>query len=216
MWDGILDLLTTATAGNATWLLIVFLLAAVGELGLPATCPLLEALLIFSGFKLAQQLHAPPIPFLALLLAGRTLGALSMYSVSRHLGDPMVERFGKYLRLTRPRLDRMVTRLGSFAIPSIVLARFTPGLTIATSVACGVSRIPRRSFFPAILLHVLLWQGVFLTFGAMGGRVSRLYGLEPTGETVVWIVAVLIALIAAGYAVIRRSRRKQRVGASDQ
>jgi membrane protein DedA with SNARE-associated domain len=63
---------------------------------------------------------------------------------------------------------------------------------------------------------VLLWQGVFLAFGAMGGRVSRLYGLEPTGETAVWIVAVLIALIAAGYAVIRRSRRKQRVGASDQ
>lgn len=210
MWHEIVGLLTAATTGTPAWLILIFFVASVGELGLPATCPALEALLIFSGFKLAQQLYvAPPLPFLASLLAGKLLGAVLMYSLSYNLGDAVIDRFGKYLRLSRSRLDHMVGKIGSFAIPSIVLARFTPGLAVATSVACGVSRIPRKTCFPAILIHVLVWQAVYLSLGALGHRFSSFHGLDPATAAVAWVAAVLAAAIVGAYMVVRKNRRSQ-------
>jgi len=201
--------LNTVTTGGPGWLCGVFGLGLLGELGLPATCPLLESLLIFSGVQIAHGGGLlDPLPFLAAACAGRICGAIAAYWISRRLGTAIIGKLSKRIRLTRERIDEVVERLGSFALPAIFTARFTPGFNVASSLACGVSRIRFTRYLAAVSLQVLAWEAVFLTFGALGGRISRF--LDPEQSLIlvfVWIGVALIAGGAMGLYAWRRFRR---------
>jgi membrane protein DedA with SNARE-associated domain len=59
----------------------------------------------------------------------------------------------------------------------------------------------------AVLIHVLAWEALFLTLGALGGKVSESFNpqLYPT-VLVVWIVVMVIVGIAVSYFAFRRLR----------
>ena len=204
--DALWQVLDAATAGTVVWLAIILLLAVLGEMGLPATCPVLEALLIFTGFQIAQESHAvASIPFLAVTCVGRLGGSTSTYWISSSLGSTAIDRFGKYLRITRERIDLTVQKMGTFALPTLVIARFTPGFTVLGSIACGVSRIRYKHFLAGVTVQVLAWQTTFLAVGAPGNRVSELFDPRVRPALVlVWIATAVIVGAAIGYFVLRR------------
>ena len=208
MWNNMLQIFGMVTAGSLLGLGIVFLLAMLGELGLPATCPVLEGLLIFTGFEIAHGGYiVAAVPFLAVACVGRLCGSTSLYQLSSSLGSTIIDRFGKRIRITRERLDLVRQKLGSLAIPSIVVARFIPGFTIASTITCGISKIGHKHFFTAVVIQVLTWEAIFLAIGALGNRVSMSFNpqLYPT-VLVIWIVVMVIVGIAVGYFAFRRIR----------
>jgi membrane protein DedA with SNARE-associated domain len=210
MLGNIWQILGMVTAGGLLWLSIIFFLAMLGEMGLPVTCPVLESLLIFTGFQVAHGAYfVASLPFLAIAGTGRLCGSTSTYWLSSSLGSTIVDKFGRHIRITRERLDWVRQKLGSFTLSTIITARFLPGFTIASSIACGVSRIHYKNFFTAVTLHVLAWEAIFLTMGALGGRVSKSFSPEsyPT-LLVVWIVVAIIIAAAVGYFLSRRIRSK--------
>lgn len=196
------------TAGSLSWLGIIFVLAVLMEVGLPATSPIFEALLIFTGF---QAVHGgyivAALPFLAVAMAGRILGAMASYRLSSSLGNTIINRIGKHIRITQERIDLAKQRLGTLAIPSIILARFTPGFALVSNIASGMSRIGYKRFLTAVLIHVLAWEAIFLALGALGGKVSESFNpqLHPT-VLVIWIVVMVIVGIAVSYFAFRRIR----------
>ena len=208
MWDNIWQILGMVTAGSLLWLGIIFVLAVLMEVGLPVTSPIFEGLLIFTGFQVVHTDYiAAALPFLAVAMVGRVCGSMASYRLSSSLGNTVIDRIGKRIRVTQERIDLVKQRLGTLAIPGIIVARFTPGLGLASNIASGVSRIGYRRFLTAVLIHVLAWEAIFLALGALGGEVSKAFNpqLYPT-VLVIWIVVMVIVGIVVSYFAFRRIR----------
>jgi len=196
------------TAGSLLWLGIIFVLAVLMEVGLPITSPIFEGLLIFTGFQVVDTGYiAAALPFLAVAMVGRLCGSMVSYRLSSSLGNKVINRIGKHIRVTQERIDLVKQRLGTLAIPSIIVARFTPGFGLISNIASGISRISYRRFLTAVLIHVLAWEAIFLALGALGGKVSKSFNpqLYPT-VLVVWIVVMVVVGIAVSYFAFRRIR----------
>lgn len=208
MWDSIWQILGMVTAGSLLWLGVIFALAVLMEIGLPVTSPVFEALLIFTGFEVVRTGYfAAALPFLTVAMAGRLCGSAASYRLSSSLGMSVVRRIGKRIRITEERIEQAKQRLGKLAIPSIIVARFTPGLGLISNIASGTSRIGYKRFLTAVLIHVLAWEALFLTLGAVGGKVSRWFSPQhyPT-ILIVWIVVMVVVGIAVSYLAFRRIR----------
>jgi len=210
MADTVWQVLGMVTAGGLLWLGILFLLAVLMEMGLPATSPIFESLLIFTGFQVAHnsgQLVAT-LPFLAVVASGRLCGSSASYWLLSLLGNAATskgKRFGQYMRNAMERLQTMRRKLGGFVLPTIVVARFIPGFSYASTIASGISRIGYKTFFPAVLIHVLLWEAIFLGMGTLGGGVAKFLGAEfHPWLLLVWILLGLVAAGVAGYFLSRR------------
>lgn len=211
MWDNIWQFLGIATAGSLLWLAIIFFLAMLGEMGLPGTCPILETLLIFTGFQIALGAYVvASIPFLVIACAGRLCGSTSAYWLSSSLGNSVIDKFGRRIRITRERLDWVSQKLQSFALPAIITVRFVPGLTVISTVACGLSRISYRKLFTAVAIQVLVWEAIFVALGALGGKVSGSFSpqIQPILLSI-WIAVIIAVALASGYFVFRRARNTQ-------
>lgn len=196
------------TAGSLLWLGIIFLLAMLMEIGLPLTSPIFEGLLVFTGFQVVHTGYiAAALPFLAVAMVGRLCGSMASYLLSYSLGTTVINRVGKHIRITQERIDLVKRRLGTLAIPSIIVARFTPGLGLVSNIASGMSRIGYRRFLTAVLIHILAWEAIFLTLGALGGKVSKAFNpqLHPT-VLVIWVVVMVVVGIIVSYFAFRRIR----------
>src|SRR4030042_2391532 len=206
MWNNIWQILDMVTAGGLLWLGIIFVLAVLLEVGLPVTSPIFEGLLIFTGFEVVRTGYiAAALPFLAVAMVGRLCGSMASYRLSSSLGNTVINRIGKHIRVTQERIDLVKQRLGTLAIPSIIVARFTPGLGVVSNIASGISRISYKRFLTAVLIHVLAWEAIFLALGALGGKVSKSFNpqIYPT-VLLVWIVVMVIVGIVVSYFVFRR------------
>jgi membrane-associated protein len=208
MWNNIWQILGMVTAGSLLWLGIIFLLAVLMEIGLPVTSPIFEGLLIFTGFEVVRTGYiAAALPFLAVAMVGRLCGSVASYRLSSSLGTRVINKIGKHIRITEERIDLVKQRMGTLAIPSIVVARFTPGFGLVSNIASGMARIGYKRFLTAVLIHVLAWEAIFLTLGALGGKVSESFNPQryPT-VLVIWIVVMVIVGIAVSYFAFRRIR----------
>jgi len=77
-----------------------FFLAMLGEMGLLGTCPILEGLLVFTGFQIALGAYVvASIPFLVIACAGRLCGFTSAYWISSPLGDTIIDKFGRHIQI---------------------------------------------------------------------------------------------------------------------
>ena len=206
MWDSIWQIIGIVTVGSLLGLGIAFLLAMLGELGVPATCPILEGLLIFTGFQIAHSGYViASVPFLAVICAGRLCGSSSLYQLSSSMGNTIIDKLGKRIRITRERLDLVKHKLGSLAVPSIIVVRFIPGFTIATSITCGISKIGYKHFSAAVVAQVLAWEAIFLAIGILGGKLAKSF--NPQSQPIVlviWISVMVIAGAVIGYFAFRR------------
>jgi hypothetical protein len=128
------------------------------------------------------------------------LGATLLYVVASRGGRSLVYRYGRYIHLTPERLDRAERWLIKHGALAIVVGRLTPGLRIATVIACGVLDVPWRRFVPALalgsFLYILMYtllgfflgppilnavEGIHIPLGLLGS-------LIPLALLVVWIV----------------------------
>lgn len=208
MWNDIWQILGMVTAGGLLWLGIIFVLAVLMEIGLPVTSPIFEGLLIFTGFQVVHTGYVTPaLPFLAVAMVGRLCGSMASYRLSSSVGNTVINKIGKHIRVTQERIDLVKRRLGTLAVPSIIVARFTPGLGLVSNITSGMCRIGYKTFLTAVLIHVLAWEAIFLALGALGGGVSKAFNpqLYPT-VLVIWIVAMVIVGIVVSYLAFRRIR----------
>lgn len=101
-------------------------------------------------------------------LAGNTLGALLSYWIGRAGGRPLLERYGRYVLISRHDLalaDRWFARWGE---ATVLFSRMLPVVRTFISVPAGVARMPVWRFtafsiagaLPWIML--LVWGGTVL------------------------------------------------------
>jgi len=99
---------------------------------------------------------------------GCNLGSLVAYEVGCYGGRPLVEKYGRWILLTRRELnwaDRFFARWGYLAV---FLARLLPVIRTFIALPAGIARMPRRRFHIYTFLgswpwcYALAWLGIKL------------------------------------------------------
>ena len=140
---------------------------------------------------------------------GNLLGSLVAYWIGARGGRPLLERYGRYVLITRGDLemaDRWFVKYGSWAV---FLSRLLPVVRTFISIPAGVARVPLLRF--SLLTFAgsfpwsvgLAWGGYILGENWEGlRRVMRPFDIP--------IIAVVVAVVA--YYVARRIRHLRAQG----
>ncbi len=145
----------------------IFLWLLIEETGFPLPLPGDLAMLL-AGYRVAQG-KMDPIWALVLLEAATLLGGSVLYWLGARGGRPLLQRYGRYVRLDRAKLDRAEAWLQHRQTVAIAVGRVTPGLRNVTILAAGVFGVPYRTFLPAFALGSFVYILVFFSLGMWVG-----------------------------------------------
>jgi membrane protein DedA with SNARE-associated domain len=201
-WDTIRLSITALVAQHG--LLAGFSLILIEETGVPVPVPG-DFLMLGLGVR-AHQGSLPLWQALLVMEVATLVGASILYFVSLRAGRELVYRYGRYIHLTPARLDQAEAWLHKRGSTAIVLGRVTPGLRMATVIACGVFGVPYAQFLPSMAIGALLYILFYTLLGYfIGPPVLRILGdvhlplgllgsVVPLVLLLVWVVRARRAL----------------------
>lgn len=159
LFDKMLDILSNLGLSG------VFVGVFLEAIGLPFPGSVLVAL---AGFLSKQgEFHIIMVWLVALL--GYMLGSISAFMIGCHIGEPFIEKWGKYIRLTPQRIDKAQELLQKSAPAYIIGGRFLPTIGNVTPYVAGISGISIVKFLLYDMVHAVLWLTIFLGFGTVLG-----------------------------------------------
>jgi membrane protein DedA with SNARE-associated domain len=144
--------------------------------------------------------------WLAIVLAGTigyTIGAVLGWAIGIYGGRPYLERHGRWLHLSPPKLakaERWFDRWGDWAV---FLGRITPVARSFVSIPAGVFRAPLGRYTVLTFLGSTLWCVVFAAIGYAFG--TRWETFHERFHYVDYAVAAGI-VIGVAYLLVRRRR----------
>src|SRR4051812_32868276 len=148
-------------------LLVVAALIFVEELGVPSPVPS-DLMMLLAGVEVAQHRQHLWVVLLVMELA-TFAGASGLFAVSRRVGRPFVERYGKFIHLTPERPGAVEPGMKRHGFLAVAAGRLIPGLRIITPVAAGVLDEPYPVFAPALALGGFLYILIFTLIGVFVG-----------------------------------------------
>jgi membrane protein DedA with SNARE-associated domain len=177
--------------------LAIFVFILLGNLGVPVPE---ESILVLAGYLVWQgELRLPLVLVVGILsaIAGDNLG----YWIGRRYGQRVIERYGRWVLLTPPRLEatrRFVTRYGGFGV---FAARFIAGLRFIASPLAGSAGLRPLIFFAANALGAVIYVPMMVAVGygvayGLGDYLKRLERVVGRVEAVVLIGGAIIGTIA--------------------
>ncbi|MDQ3035768.1 MAG: DedA family protein [Myxococcota bacterium] len=182
-----------------------------------------EVVMIPAGFLAARgelSFGSPMLDAIVAVLAGTAgslLGAFANYYLSAWLGQPFLERYGKYVLLPPDKLRRAEEVFRQYGAGATFVCRLLPAIRQLISIPAGLSRMPIGSFTLWTSLGAGLWVAVLTAIGFYLGAhtASMTYGdLVHSGTAMaranlVYIVPVLLVGFVA-YVLISKQIMKRR------
>ncbi len=170
---------------------ILFVLIAVGEIGVP-TPVVIESAFLAAGVALFHRpMHV--VALLSVTALASVVGASAVYWVGVKGTGLFNLRKRVTGRLPEERAASLLARLSRTSVLTIALLRLVPGLLLPVSLLAGASRVPYLTFAAGVVAADLLWNGSFLAIGAI------LKHLLPNEKphTVFWLSAAMAVSLAA-------------------
>lgn len=170
-----------------------FALILVEEAGVPVPVPG-DFLMLGMGVQ-ARQGRVALWQALVVMELATLVGATVLYFVSARIGRNLVYRYGRFMHLRPEHLVRAEQWLQQRGAVAIVLGRLTPGLRMATVIACGVFAVPLWRFLPALSLGALLYILLYTLLGYfVGARVLAFMEQVDLPLGVLGSIALLVAM----------------------
>ncbi len=184
-------------------LLIVAVMVAVAELGLPTGVSPKIALLVAGSIVIGSP--AALLLALAVVTGANLLGAALLHLLARGGGGWLVDRvLGS--RGVRPErvMERWRTRCGGHDAAAIFVGRITPIVRIYVTLASGLLRVRWRDFLLGAGLAAVVWSGIPLVLGYIfRDNVARLVASPLMVELVVLAVPLVGVVATAGWWIAR-------------
>ncbi|MEO8028386.1 MAG: DedA family protein [Bryobacteraceae bacterium] len=139
----------------------LFAALMLGIVGLPIPD---ETLLVFTGYLLSKGKFNIAIMWLT-AWTGSMCGITLSYWIGRTLGMGFVHKWGKYLRITPERLDKVhkwYDRMGHWVL---VIGYYIAGVRHFSAIVAGTSGLTYPHFALYAYLGGLLWVSTFLSLG---------------------------------------------------
>src|ERR1700691_840413 len=127
---------------------------------------------------------------------GCNLGSAIAYWVGAHGGRPLVERYGRYVLLSRHDLDRTTAFFLKYGSITVFVARLLPVVRTFIALPPGIARIPARRF--PICTFLGSWPWCFV-LAYVGMRLGQSWETDPRFKAVFhrFHLGVEVALLAA-------------------
>ncbi len=140
---------------------------------------------------------------------GSWLGATAMYWASRLAGRPLVLRYGRYVFITREKVEgaeRWASRFGSMGI---FISRLLPVVRHLIGIPAGIVRMDYRLFSLYTLLGSAVWCAVLCWIGVKAGQDEALMKGE-LHRISIWLGGALAVLGGIYYFFVHRHMKAQR------
>lgn len=185
----------------------LFVLLLLGVFGLPVPD---ETLLTFAGV-LVRDGHLHFVPAWIAASLGSICGITLSYVLGRTAGLALVERYGRWLHVTRDHLERVERWFEHGGTWTLTIGYFVPGVRHLTALVAGSSRLPFPIFARFAYPGAVAWTLTFVSLGwYVGHRWESALATVHQHVTIVaavLIVATLVYLVA--HAWWRRRGRRQ-------
>jgi membrane protein DedA with SNARE-associated domain len=178
-------------------------LVMVENFGVPAPGEtILVAAAVYAGTGRLSIVGVGVIAVLAAII-GNCIG----YAIGYFGGHALVLRFGRYVFLTKERLDkteRFFARRGGLVV---VAGRFIEGLRQAAGIIAGTAEMPWKEFLAYTTLGAVLWVGVWAPIGYLAGdHIGTIYA-DATRYSLYVLIAIVVLLAAWIVRTVWRRRR---------
>lgn len=134
-----------------------------------------EVVMIPAGFMAARGDLSFGTPWLDAAVAiiagtvGSLLGAYINYGLAAKLGQPFLEKHGRYLLLPPAKLARAEELFRTYGAGATFVCRLLPAIRQLISIPAGLSGMPLRSFFLWTGLGAGVWVTVLTALGYFMG-----------------------------------------------
>ena len=179
----------------------IFCLLVLGIVGLPVPD---EWLLTFAGY-LVYKGHFHYLPTVAAAFAGSVCGITISYIIGRTGGLYLIHKYGRYVHLTKARLDRVHNWFERMGRWTLFFGYFMPGVRHFTAVVAGSSELEPHVFALFAYSGALVWVVTFISLGYFLGERWKSISEEIHG-VLLWLT---IAAVAAGLLFWWLRRRKK-------
>jgi membrane protein DedA with SNARE-associated domain len=112
---------------------------------------------------------------------GCNLGSAIAYWIGAHGGRPLVERFGRYVLLSRHDLDRTTNFFSKYGSITVFLARLLPVVRTFIALPAGIAKMPLLRFH--IYTFLGSWPWCF-ALAYVGMRLGRSWETDPRFKAV--------------------------------
>jgi membrane protein DedA with SNARE-associated domain len=171
------------------YLMVAVLVFAEG-VGLPLPG---ETALVAAAAFAAQSHRLSIVGVVLAAFAGAAGGGIGGYWIGRTGGMGLVERYGRYLGVTRRRIARARAFFSEHGPKAVFTARFIAIVRMFAGVLAGVTRMPFGRFSLYNTLGALVWSALFGTLGYVFG--NNLPHLEHLiGRTSLIVLAAVLVL----------------------
>jgi membrane protein DedA with SNARE-associated domain len=144
----------------------LFSLLLLGIVGLPVPD---EWLLTFAGFLVFKK-SLSLAPTLAVAALGSSCGITVSYGLGRSLGLFLVHHYGRLLRITPEKLERVHAWFDRFGTWTLLVGYFIPGVRHFTAIVAGTSKLHPVRFAVFAYSGALIWSATFIGIGYYFGE----------------------------------------------
>ncbi len=158
---------------------------------------------VYAGTGRLNVLAVAFIGFVAAVL-GDNVG----FAIGHFGGRPLIERYGRYVLITRERLDSATAFFERHGAKVVVAARFIEGLRQANGIIAGVSGMHWARFLIFNAIGAALWVALWTSIGyASGSHINTIY---TTATRYDLYLAIAVAALLTVYLGWRLKRSKAR------
>lgn len=176
-----------------------------------------ELVLPFAGFLVGQGTSIEPITGQAWNLVlvtlagtfGATIGALVAYAIGYYGGRPVLERWGRFLRITPADLDKTDAFFARHGTKAAFFGRLIPVVRSLVSFAAGIGHMPLLPFTFFTALGSLPFTFVLVFAGMQLGANWEVIG--DVLKRFEYVILAVVALAVIGFVWLRfvRPRRQK-------
>ena len=182
----------------------IFSLLVLGIVGLPVPD---ETLLTFTGYLVFTG-HLSPVPAFLSACAGSASGITISYMLGRTFGLKLIQRYGKYLRITGEHIDKAHAWFARIGHWSLTFGYFIPGVRHLSAYAAGMSEVEPPQFALFAYSGSILWTATFISLGYFLGE--RWQSVQKNIESYLAGAGVALLILAIGYLAWRKWLRVKR------
>ncbi len=187
------------------WAVALFVL--VEDFGIPVPGEtVLIAAAVFAGSGRLNIVAVGVVGFIA-AVSGDNIG----YAIGRFGGRALVERWGKYVFLTKERLDKAERFFDNHGGKIIVVARFIEGLRQANGLIAGITGMRWLKFLACNALGAALWVATWVSVGYFAGQhITTIYDAITRYS----LYAVIAAVVVIAAWILLHVRKRRRAGST--
>ncbi|WP_409292854.1 DedA family protein [Peribacillus sp. SCS-37] len=170
---------------------IIFLFLFFGIVGIPA--PEESLLFLIGVLVLHNQLSFGTAIISAML--GSFMGMISAYFCGRYLGNPFINKYGKYLGITKERVEAVKRKYSINIHKTILFGFYMPGIRQINPYFAGVINISFQTYVLLSFLGSLLWTVPFVLSGYYFSRVFHVNASYVPYVGLLFLAILLIRVI---------------------